>query len=200
MNSMNPTRLSTGALLVGAILLVTGCEHSSKSITVIDESPRYTTRDADLIATNYNAVDFLLRGRHADIANKRILVATVVDLDDVCDTSTFGRLTGELLASRLVHHGYAVVHMTVRRDKVVINDEGEFLLSRDMRNLARDFNASAVLVSTYTPTMDRVYLSVKLANAVDGALLAAIDYAIPNGRRTRGLLNYRKSRTTVASW
>jgi len=193
------TRLSVGIALIMAVVAVAGCDCPS-SITVYDPRPLGWNRDADLIRTNYRAVDCLLRGRQADTANKRILVATVVDLDDVYDTSTFGRLTSELLASRLVHHGYAVVHMTIRRDDVVINPDGEFLLSRDMRDLVKDFNAAAILVSTYTPAVDKVYLSVKLANATDGALLAAVDYAIPRGQRTRALLRERKPQAAAASY
>ncbi|HRX87419.1 MAG TPA: FlgO family outer membrane protein [Phycisphaerae bacterium] len=189
-------RYGAAAVLLLA-LTGSGCmTHSSITRLEPEEVPTY--RDADLIQTNYNAVDYLLRGRHGETTNNRVLVATVVDLDNLDGTSTFGRLTGEILATRLVHHGFAVVHMNLRRDEVLINPQGEFLLSRNMHHLAEDFNATAVLVSTYAQTTDKVYVSVKLVNAADGALLAATDYELPKGRRTRALLgehSTRKART-----
>lgn len=154
--------------------------------------------DVDLIQTTYNAVDLLLRRAHRADPNQRILVATVVNLDDVRDTSTFGRLVGQFLSTRLAQQDYSVVHMTVRRGSIVIRRDGEFLLSRDMKELASDSNASAVLVSTYTAAVDKLYVSVKLVDTADSTLIAAVDFSVPSGPRTLALLQGRVSGVTAS--
>lgn len=181
---MCKTRAYMGCALVVAFGLA-GCTIRTSQIAVYDN---YGDRDVDLIQTAYNAIDHLLEQTARVDPARPILVATVVNLDDVEDTSTFGRLTGQFLASRLAHHGFAVVHTTVRQGSVVIKQEGEFLLSRDVQELAADYNAAAVLVSTYTLGLDNVYLSVKLVNAPGSQVVAAVDYAIPKGPRTRSML------------
>lgn len=159
-----------------------------RRILVYDPIASRRALDVDPIRTVYNAVDCLLGQAPQTDPNRRILVASAVNLNEVENTSTFGRLTGEFLTTRLAHHGYTVVHLTVRQGSVVINKEGNFILSRDVEKLAQDYNAVAVLVSTYTLAMDKIYMSLKLVDATDSELLAAVDYAIPNGPRTLALL------------
>lgn len=171
------------ALVAALGFSLAGCDCAQR-ITVTDGSCH---KDADLIQTTYRAVDCLVSKTGAD-PSRRVLVATVVNLDNVKDTSTFGRLLGEFLAARLTHHGHPVVHMTVRQGSVLIKPEGEFLLSRDMRELARDYDAQAVLVSTYTVSSDKVFVSIKLVRAEDSTITAAIDFAVPKGPRTTELL------------
>lgn len=184
MSSMKTSTLVRLTLLCLTWIVVgAGC---ASQITAY-EHPK--DEDADLIQTTYNAVDCLLQRSSGTDRSKRILVASAVNLNNVRQTSTFGRLIGELLSTRLAHHGYAVVEPTVRQGSVMISDEGQFLLSRNMQDLARDYNAGAVLVSTYTPAQDKVYVSAKLVNADFNTLVAAVDYALPFGPRTKGLLN-----------
>ena len=183
---MCTTRNVVSVALLALALGCTGCDCACR-ITKLDPD----RKDADLIGTNYRAIDCLLEHMPCKTApdpNRRMLVATVVNLDDVKDSSTFGRLTGELLAARLAQHGYSVVHMTIRKGSVVIKDEGEFLLSRDIKELATDYNAASVLVSTYTLSPDKVFVSLKLVNAEANTVVAAVDYTIPKGPRTVALL------------
>ncbi|HUW81228.1 MAG TPA: FlgO family outer membrane protein [Phycisphaerae bacterium] len=176
--------------LLTAVASCAGLMGCTSSIVAYEDlfhiQPRY---NVDLIRTTYNAVDALLaRADPSAESPERILVATVVDLDNVENTSTFGRLSGELLAARLAQRGRGVVHATVRQGSVVIKDDGQFLLSRDMRELAEDYQAQAVLVSTYTRAAENVYVSIKLVNAADNALVAAVDYQLPIDPRTASLL------------
>ena len=174
-----------------------GCNCTQK-ITMLEPDGK----DADLIRTTYRAVDCLLcqmPGKTAIDPDRRMLVATVVNLDAVNDTSSFGRLIGEFLSGRLAQKGYSVTHLTVRRGSVAINDDGQFLLSRDVKKLAHDHNTGSVLVSTYLLTPDEVYLSLKLVNAEANTLVAAVDFEIPKGPRTSALLGGGGGSSSIAS-
>lgn len=131
------------ALAIGALGLVGGCGrveiNRKDSVNVVKE--------------NYEAVDRMLKAARRELPeNSKILTATFVDLDDVTNASSLGRLLGETASARLTQRGHTVVNMKVRRDSVAINADGEFLLSRDARQLSMDYDAKAVLVGTYTRT------------------------------------------------
>ena len=131
------------ALAIGTSGLVGGCQqvkiHRKDSINVVEE--------------NYEAVDVMLKAAREDLPEScKILTATFVDLDDVTNASPLGRLLGETASARLTQRGHTVVNMKIRRDSVAINADGEFLLSRDARQLSADYDAKAVLVGTYTRT------------------------------------------------
>jgi hypothetical protein len=108
----------------------------------------------NLVEANYKAVDGMLKKARAKVGRDvPIIVATFVDLDDVTRTSTFGRLMGQHCADRLTQRGYRVVEPKLRPDSIVIRPgEGEFLLSRDAKQLSKEHGAQVVLVGSYTRT------------------------------------------------
>jgi len=107
----------------------------------------------NVVEENYEAVDVMLKAAREELPEScKILTATFVDLDDVTNASPLGRLLGETASARLTQRGHTVVNMKIRRDSVAINADGEFLLSRDARQLSADYDAKAVLVGTYTRT------------------------------------------------
>ncbi|MEC7128839.1 MAG: FlgO family outer membrane protein, partial [Planctomycetota bacterium] len=90
-----------------------------------------------------------------------------------------------------------LIKMTLRQSNVPIrSSQGEFLLSREIGDLARDFNAGAVLLSTYSVTPDAVYVQVQLVNADTHAIVGTTLYELPNGPRTRALLKNQESVAT----
>jgi TolB-like protein len=151
-------------------LALAACQGAPRSSTAI-------AKDARLAC--YQATDELL-GQHSDRQGfGRVLVATLVDINDVSRTSMFGRQMSEYLASRLTQRDVDVIHATVRQDHMQIRGDGQFLLSREVRNLAADHNARTVLVGTYGMVKEDVLVSVKLVSTVDDATLAAYDFALP---------------------
>jgi hypothetical protein len=151
----------------------------------------------DLIATSYKAVDTLLdraRARLGDDA--RVLVATYVDLDDMTQTGSFGRLSGELVSSRLAQQGYASVNLNIREKALaVMQKEGQFMLSRDIDKLSNKYEGDAVLVGTYTvadteaEADEAVYATLRLVDTKTHETIGAIDYQMPIGPRMERLLS-----------
>ena len=131
------------ALAIGTSGLVGGCQQV-----------KIRRKDSiDVVEENYEAVDVMLKAAREELPEScKILTATFVDLDDVTNASPLGRLLGETASARLTQRGHTVVNMKIRRDSVAINADGEFLLSRDARQLSADYDAKAVLVGTYTRT------------------------------------------------
>jgi TolB-like protein len=110
-----------------------------------------------------------------------ILATSLVHLDTLEDTSAFGRLAGQQIASRIAQHGFMVLDVRLT-SALSIGKEGEFMLSRDMgRLLAAEYNAHAVLVGTYAQSGSRIFVSTRVLRLTDGAVLAAYEYYLPLG-------------------
>ena len=168
--------------------------------------------DADYIESAYNAISNLLATARPDIngddsfdSNRPVLCASTVNLNDYEKTTNFGRVIGESMATSLTQHWRnKVVKMTLRENTVpIMPQNGEFLLSREIRDLARDFDAGAVLVSSYSTAIDKVYINVELINVDQNAVVAATMYAVPLGPRTESLLRnfeFADEASEVLNW
>lgn len=126
----------------------------------------------------HNLVQFVDRSRP-------ILFTSFVDLDDLNTTSSFGRLLGEQVASRMSQLGYRIVELKMRQGSMIFNHEaGEMALSRDLRDVRTHRDAQAVLVGTYVLIEEAVIVSARLLSTSDGALLASWDATV---RKTRDI-------------
>lgn len=123
-------------------------------------------------------------------ANQPVLVTTLVNNDNLDDTSSFGRSFQNNVTAGFVRRGYAVREIKLRRDVVVEPDQGEFMLSRELQELADKERAQAIVVGTYTMTNRVMYLSVRLVNPVDRSIRSVYEqklYLDANSLRMLGL-------------
>jgi TolB-like protein len=168
--------------------------------------------DADYIESAYNAVSNLLATARPDIngddsfdSHRPVICASTVNLNGYEKTTNFGRVIGESMATSLTQHWRnKVIKMTLRENNVpIIPENGEFLLSREIRDLAKKFDAGAVMVSSYSTAIDKVYINVELINVDQNAVVAATMYAIPLGPRTESLLKnfeFADEASDVLNW
>jgi flagellar FlgO protein len=148
--------------------------------------------NGQLIAVNYTAVDKLLASSQGSLdPSKPLLVATIVDINDLEKSSTFGRLVSSQITSRLQNLGFAVVQVETRKNPTLSKSEGILMLSRDLRDLLTGSQAAqAAVVGTYAGTSQATYVHLEL---VDGnSILGAYDYAVPGflGPRTPSANDY----------
>ena len=52
------------------------------------------------------------------------------------------------------------------------------MLSRDIRELSKTYNASAVVVGTYADGGDRLYVSARIVRPTDNIIISAYDVGI----------------------
>lgn len=98
--------------------------------------------------------------------------ATFVNIDNLYQTSTFGRVCAEDLANELKRRGFDVVEIRRSQDLMISRRSGELALSRDSAELFESYQANALLVGTYALTAQQVWLSVRLVRAADNRLVA----------------------------
>lgn len=193
MNKLNLICISALALMVSGC-----CSSPNRNITVVDcRATHAPSRDADYISSAHNAICTLLKTARKPAGCedaydpcRPVIYSTTVDLNDYTSTTNFGRITAEALATALTQKSKSpVIKMTARQGTVpIIPRQGEFLLSRDIGELAMDFNAGAILASTYSVGLDKVYISVELINVDHQVVVGAVQYDIPLGPRTIAML------------
>jgi len=190
--TINPT-LKRIALLLGigcvSLALMSGCSNKPRKEVIKDE---------DLVSASYSAAKSLLR--EAERHDKRdtkwvnlhrhrpIIVASFVDIDDLQNSSSFGRIVAEQMGSYIAQQGHKVIEMKLRNNVFIQQMTGELLLSRELRNISFQHDAYAVLVGTYAESKRIVYVSAKLIRAEDSVILASHDYSMPVGTDTKRLL------------
>ncbi len=141
-----------------------------------------------LIFSSYGAADRLIQNSQAPLdPAKPILVTSLVSIDDFSQSSSLGRLIGEQVASRLVMSGYSVIEVTLRKTLLVQQGAGQFMLSRDVKDISRLNSAQAVAVGTYAVGEEDVFLNLRLIRAGDGKILSAHDFTIKNDRNISSL-------------
>lgn len=177
-------RLALGALAVSAL---PGCAsyYYGEGMSLSSARP-----SSDLLLLNYQAVDRLLAQVNLD-PQFPLLVATLVHVDRLQESSRLGRIASEQIAGRLVQRGILVTEVTLRDSLVLRRDQGLLLLSRELQEVSQSQSAQAVLVGTYAPSATQVYVSLKLVAPQGNLVMAAQDYALPMDANVRLLLYAR---------
>jgi len=181
-------RLLNWLLPVSAALTLAAC--GSTPAPVASNTPTYETATQNLfIASGRNAVDALLQGLDAkQLTQAPVLVATVVDVNDLSRSAPLGRTLSEIYASQMASKGFNVKEMKLRGNVYVKEGAGELLLSREIRDIASNHSAGLVLVGTYSQATQYTYISLKLVRVADGRIIRSHDYALPNDRDVLRLL------------
>lgn len=152
--------------------------------------PTYQSAAANpFIASSRAAVDELVKGLNTEeLGEAPVLVATVVNVNDLTRSAPLGRTLSELYASQLSAKGYNVKELKLRGDVYVKEGTGELLLSREIKDIARNHNAALVLVGTYSAAAKYTYVSLKLVRTDDSRIVRSHDYALPNNIDIQRLL------------
>ena len=178
-------RWSTLPLLTLALLLQ-GCATSPMHTYYYGDRSAGLQR-SNLIDTNERAADALLEYAPLD-ASQPVLVATLVHVDRLTESSRLGRIFSEQIAGRMVQRGLRVTEVKLRDNLVLHREQGELLLSREVREVSQAQNAQAVVVGTYAVSASVLYISLKLVNPVGNQVVAAHNYAVPADENVRSLL------------
>ena len=160
-------------LWVGVLAALAGCANTPSG-------------DA-LIQLNYKATDMLMASAPLDL-RQPVLIATLVDLDDLTRSSRLGRLASEHVAARLSQRGVMVKELKLREQLFMEQSSGALLLSREVKDLSIEHAAQAVVVGTYTQAGNTVYVSLKVVRPDGNIVVAAHDYAFELNDTNRPLM------------
>ncbi len=167
------------ALLVAATTLIAGCSKRYSNLPAFSAFPIHDSFNysGGRFKTSYLAdqIDAYYRGN----SNGPLAIATFVNLDRLYNSSTFGRILGEQLISELSMKGYDVIELRLADSMHVMNDEGEFGLSRDIRTLRQMQSITGIIVGTYAVSPDRVYVNTRLIDPASAMVVSAGSVEMP---------------------
>ena len=173
------------ALAAAAVLA--GCANHAPQVRV---EPTYQeAASSQFIQSSRDAVATLTAGfEMASLGTGPVLVATVVNVNDMSRSAPLGRTLSEQYASHMAALGFNVKELKLRGEVFVKEGAGELLLSREIQDIARNHNAAMVLVGTYSAAANYTYVSLKLVRTEDSRIIRGQDYALPNDRDVQRLL------------
>ena len=125
-----------------------------------------------------------------------IAVTTFVDVNNLYDSSTFGRLISEQLMSELAMRGYKVIELRQAEAMQIMHGQGEFLLSRELPALRKFQDVSGLVVGTYVASPERVYLNARLVHPRNSSIISVGSVEMA---RTKEISNLLRSSTLPPS-
>ena len=184
---MNYLRLSLAAAAAATVALA-GCSTSTGSSAHLE--PTYeNAANSKFMNANREAINRLVAGVDLTrLAGTPVLVATVVNVNDLRRAAPLGRTLSEQYASFMVASGFNVKELKLRGDVFVREETGELMLSREVKDIAKIHSAGLVVVGTYSTAAQFTYISLKLVRTDTGQILRGHDYALPNDADVSKLL------------
>lgn len=178
-------RIMTILVVILIALSQAGC---TASRNVVPAPPEHVLTGG-LVKSGYTIADKLLSQSKIRIGNNdTIIVASFVNINNLQESSTLGRMLAEHVASRLSQRGYKVIDMRLRINSVYMQEgKGELLLSRDLRDVSKNHNASAVVVGTYGEALYGIYISARIINPADSTIISSCDYGLALGPDAMGI-------------
>lgn len=170
----------------GVLLALSGCASSYYYGDNAGAAGGVASRTS-IIMANHHAADMLVQAAPLD-REHAVLVATLVNVDRLTESSRLGRIFSEQIAGRLVQRGLPVTELKMRDNLVMQREQGELLLSRELREVSRSHDAQAVVVGTYAVSATILYVSIKLVKPDGNLVVAAHNYAVPIDDNVRALL------------
>ena len=178
---------TTALLTALAAALMAGCAYNTAPVRT---EPTYQeAASSQFLQANADAVGKLVAGFDVStLGGGPVLVATVVNVNDMSRAAPLGRTLSEQYASVMSAKGFNVKEIKLRGDVFVKEGTGELLLSREIKDIARSQNATLVLVGTYSAAANFTYVSLKLVRTEDSRIVRGHDYALPNDRDVQRML------------
>ena len=101
-----------------------------------------------------------------------VAVTTFVNIDDLYQSSTFGRILAEQVLSELAMRGYNVIEIRQSDSMQIQENAGEFSLSRQTAALRDKRDLSAIVVGTYAVSPVRVYINARIIDPTNSLIVS----------------------------
>lgn len=187
----------TSLLIIASALALSACSSLGLGNTPPPAavSPVPTWKDAEsneFIPANQHAAMALINDAGLKIDPEHpLIIATLANINFLEESSAFGRIVAEHVSGQFTKAHFKMVEMKFR-DKVFIKQNvGELLLTREIKEVAQNHNAQAVIVGTYAESDKLVFVNLKLIRPGDNTVISSVDYAVPMDKNIKTLLGRR---------
>ncbi len=177
-------RFVQGLMMVLAIVaLFSGCSLRKPGGTVSVVSPDFFGFGDDL------AHQLVVNRHFGQVSSgERLILTTLVNLDDLYETSGFGRALTESLSTSLFKEGFRVAEIRKASGLYIKSKSGELSLTRDARLMAEQEQAQAIVAGTYSLTPSTVIVNVRLLDAASQEVLSVASLELQRSRNVNYML------------
>ena len=129
----------------------------------------------------------------------KIAVVNAVPLSDFKRDTEFGRVMGEYLLTDLADRGLKVTELRLGKDITILPQTGEFILSRNIGELANKMpELEYVVVTTFANTRKTLVVQGRLVRLADGSVKTSWRYSMPLNRELLGLFQQAEAPYKIA--
>jgi len=149
------------------LLLFTGCTQNKQNFNSNSNFNFFKTNqyhDNLNDAINDISKQLFLNIPKNTIKYNKIALTTFVNLDNLKETSSFGRVISESLINELATKNFNVIDFR-QQNVISVNSQGEFLLTRDTEKLIDEIPGALILVGTYSVLeKDLIVINARIIN------------------------------------
>ncbi|MFZ6655198.1 FlgO family outer membrane protein [Undibacterium sp. TJN19] len=183
------------ALIITSAVALSACSSMGFNNAPVTSAPVPTWKDAEaneFIPANQRAATALIRNAGLNLDPSRpLIVATLANINTLEESSPFGRIVAEHVSGQFTRNGYKMIEMKFREKVFMKQNVGEFLLTREIKDVAQNHSAQAVIVGTYAESDKLVFVNLKLIRPIDNVVISTVDYAVPMDKTIKALLGRR---------
>jgi hypothetical protein len=154
--------------------------------------------DVDLIPVSQKAAKDLLANTKKPLTkDKLIVVSSFVNVDNLQNTSAFGRIVSSQISTSFFNAGYRIKSMELPTDAFVKSNNGFLQLTENARNEIRKQGASTLVAGIFAPGRVTAYVSIRMIDIDTREVISSTDFSVPMGIDTRALLRSRPTGSNV---
>ncbi|GAB4403810.1 MAG: hypothetical protein OHK0048_22980 [Rhodoferax sp.] len=131
--------------------------------------------------------DQLERNVDLKLANASYMIGSFLDLNNLNSTSPMGRLIAENLMHELQVRNWRIFEPRLMKN-FLINEGGEFVLSRDVKQLRDRYSITGVVAGTYSVSNDYTVINARVVNIDTGLVVSSGQIQIPSSWYANGLM------------
>ncbi|GAB6076210.1 FlgO family outer membrane protein [Desulfurobacterium crinifex] len=161
------------AIIVLASLTPASSQNITKSVKVKEHLDILSsiTPEGNLNSKVIFLADQLVRNIDNRFRYEPVVVTTFVNLDNMKETSSLGRLIAENLIHELQVRGWKVFDIRLAKD-IVVKPQGEFSITRDIRNIRNYYRVNSVITGTYAITSNSVIVNARIIDVKNGVVVS----------------------------
>lgn len=151
-------------------------------------------KDVDLIPVSQEAVKNLLANSNKALPkNSLIVVSSFVNVDELKQTSSFGRIVSSQVASAFFNSGYRIRGMELPTEMFIQANSGFLQLSSKTKSVLKNHGASALVVGSFAPGRRTAYVTIRMLDIDTHEVMSVTDFSVPMGQDTQVLLKSRRT-------
>lgn len=181
---------------LAAVAMMAGCANSAQvrqnseyQVETLSSNQRYVVEEPLQIQQSETTVgrfnsqmifltDQLERNVDRKSLENTFIVTSFSNLDDLSETTAFGRLVGENVIHELQVRKWKVFEVRLAKD-ITVNEAGEFSLSRDVKKIKEMYKVGGIVTGTYSLAGNHIIVNSRVIDIGTGVVTSSAQIYLP---------------------